>query len=306
MKQFLMGTALVSLLGACSGGNPFADGNAGGGGGGSTDPDITIPTTIQNDLGTFTYDPVSQTLTITGLSLDAEPLTGTYQRNPSLDRGGYEAYSTQESSLDRFSQAFVKEIDGTRAAVVATGGQFGYYFGGASYGRDGNFIPPAVTPTTGTASYAGNYVGLTNIQTVDGEILPVTPGTPGLFRPGRASSVTGVILVNADFADNVVNGAISNRTFADAPIAVDDLELAPTAINADGTFAGDVTQAQQGRGDYGGIFGGNGATAVAGALFVEDHISTITGLEGEEEYGIFVLVQCGQPGDDALCDQPVP
>ncbi len=307
MKQFLVGAAMVSLLSACSGGNPFESTETSGEDGSeTTGGQFGIPTEVAGDMASFSYDPVNQTLTITGVSLDAEPITGTYQRNPTLDRAGYEAYSTQESSLDRFSQAFVKEANGTRAAVAVTGGQFGYYFGGTSYGRDGAFSPPSSTPTTGMVSYAGDYVGLTNLQIRDGEILPITSGTPTDLTTGRPTSVTGVILVNADFGDNVVNGGITDRRLGDAGTAIDALELAPTSITADGTFQGDVTQVQQGVGQYGGVFGGAGASAVAGSLFVTDHMGNLTGLEGEEEYGIFVLVQCGTAGDDDLCDQPVP
>ena len=56
-------------------------------------------------------------------------------------------------------------------------------------------------------------------------------------------------------------------------------------------------------GQYGGIFGGTDANAVAGALFAEGHID---GVDNEEERGIFVLPQCGTPGQDALCNQPAP
>ena len=159
MKHLVAGAVMASLLVGCSDGNPFVDGD-------TTDPGATlptdIPTTIVNDLGSFTYDPVAQTLTITGLTLEADPINASYSRRPALDRNGYEAYTTQESSLDRHATAYVKEISGTRAVVVLTGPQFGTYFGGAAYTRDGAFDPPAVTATTGLASYAGQYVGMLN------------------------------------------------------------------------------------------------------------------------------------------------
>ena len=296
MKHVWVGAVAVSLIAACSDGNPFVDS--------TTDPGTgttgTVPTTIQSDLGEFTYDPVSQTLTITGLTLEAEPLTATYNRRPGLDRVGYEAYTTQESPLDRHSTAYVKDINGTRAVVVVTGGQFGSYFGGATYTRSGAYDPPTTGPTTGLASYAGNYVGLLNGGGSSEDLLTPDPTVPASLLPSQAAEITGVILINADFGDNQVNGRITSRAIPDnGGITPEDIDLAPTAINDDGTFSGNVEQANQTRGNYGGIFGGTDAGAVAGGLFVSNHISQLT---DEEEYGIFVLVQCGQPGADPLCD----
>lgn len=83
-----------------------------------------------------------------------------------------------------------------------------------------------------------------------------------------------------------VKGKIYNRTYEARGIAMEEIEIAPTNINSDGTFAGEVTQAQQPKGDYGGAFGGPNANAVAGALFASDHE---TSLPDVEEYGLFVL-----------------
>ena len=86
----------------------------------------------------------------------------------------------------------------------------------------------------------------------------------------------------------------------DAPgIVLEDLDLEPTGIETNGTFSGNIEQENQTRGTYAGIFGGTDAGVVAGALFASNHVSTTL---DEEEYGIFVLVQCGQPGADPLCD----
>jgi hypothetical protein len=132
----------------------------------------------------------------------------------------------------------------------------------------------------------------------------VTPGTPEGIRPTQAAEVTGTILINASFSDGTVNGTITDRVIVDAPgIDVDDLDLAPTDIAADGTFFGEATVGNQVRGEYGGIFGGSDATEIAGVVHAEEHIAT---LQNEIEYGLFVLAQCGSPGADPLCNQPVP
>lgn len=297
MKHLVAGAVMASLLAGCSDGNPFITDD-------STDTGSTIPSdvpdAIVSDLGSFTYDPVAQTLTITGLTLEADPINASYNRRPALDRAGYEAYTAQESSLDRHATAYVKEVNGTRAVVVLTGPQFGSFFGGAAYTRDGGFNPPAVTATTGLASYAGQYVGLLNGSGSGEDLIPVDPSVPVGLRPGQAAEVTGTILVNADFGDNSVNGRVTDRVFVDAPATtMEDLDLDPTTIEANGSFTGTVAQNSQTRGTYGGVFGSTDAGVVAGALFAQNHISTVS---DEQEYGIFVLVQCGQPGADPLCD----
>ena len=300
MKQFLAGTLAVSVLAACGGSggtNPFTTTTTTGGSGTTTT--TTIPTALIGDLGEFTYDPVAQTLTVTGISLEAEPIEGTYTRNAALDRGNYEAYTTQESPLDRHSTAYVREIDGTRAVVVMTGNQFGRYFPGVSYGRDGAFDPPASTPTTGLASYVGDYVGLTDIPSDGSDLLPVDPAVPIDLRTTQAGSITGRVLINADFADNQVNGGIADRVLVSTGQPIESVDLAVTEILADGTFTGTAEQALQNRGTYGGIFGGDDARIVAGGVSLADHISTVS---DEEEYGIFVLIQCGTAGADPLCD----
>jgi len=302
MKRFWLGVAAMAVMSACSGGNPFAPDD-----GTTPTPDPTIPTTIAGSVSGVSYDPVAQTLTITGVELDDTPFQAVYRRRAGMDVPGYEAYTVQDSSLDRHTTAFVRERDGTRAIIAVSGAQFNYYFGGSNYSRTGSFDPPTANATGGLVSYAGSYVGLLNGAGDGGDLLPVDPTTPADVRPNQAAEVTGSIFINADFADNAVNGVIYNRNVVDRATPVENLDLAPTSIAADGTFTGNVTQqtatSLNDRGDYGGIFGGTDASAVAGTLFVSDHI---TAFNGEEEYGLFVLAQCGTPGADPVCNQPVP
>ena len=64
MKRFLSSVAAIAALSACSGGNPF---------GATTDtdtPESGIPEAISSDLEGITYDPVAETLTVRGVSLD--------------------------------------------------------------------------------------------------------------------------------------------------------------------------------------------------------------------------------------------
>ena len=309
MKNIVLSVALCASLVACGDGNPF-----GAPPGGEVDPDeVGIPEALSNDLESFTYNPNTQTLTIRGVTADDSPFEDVYRRRPALDRGGYEAYTTQDGSLDRHSTAYVRDINGTRAALAVTGGQFGYYFAGAAYGN-GQFtapIPEQGNEEGGLVQYAGNYVGMLNVEGSGEDLLPVAPGTEPGFRPYQAAEVTGRILITASFADGSVSGIVTEREVLDYvaepgdtfPLAVTDLELAPTAIAADGTFFGEVTQGQQAKGEYGGIFGGIGATEVAGAVHAQEHLDDFT---NEEEYGLFVLGQGGTPAQDPVCNQPVP
>ncbi len=292
MKRFWLGIAAMAAVSAC-GGNPWLeDGDGEGEGQG-----IVIPEDLAGDLEGFTYDPVAKTLLVRGLSLDSTPFEATYTRKPALDVPGYEAYTTQDSALERHATAYVQEIDGTRAAIVVTGGQFGHYFGGSHYSRDGNYTPPV----TGQVTYVGKYVGLMNGPGDGGDLIPVDPGTPADVRPVQAAEVTGSVLINADFTDTTVNGVVYDRVLVDSPtVEMTNLELAPTAILEDGTFVGDVTQENIDRGTYGGLFGGTDASAVAGTLFVDGHVDAF---DNEEEYGLFVLSQCGTGNADPLCDQ---
>ena len=300
MKHILLGLGLCLGLTACGGEAPF--GQAGGDETGAA----TIPAELSNNLESFTFNPDTQTLTIRGVDLEDGPFENVYRRRPGLDRGDYQAYTAQDGSLDRHSTAYVRDVRGTRAAVAVTGGQFRYIFAGGAYSNTSYSAPdaPQAQTETGLVSYAGNYVGLLNASGSGEDLIPVTPGTPDGIRPSQAAEVTGVILLNASFSDGTVNAGITDRVIVDAPtIEVADLELAPTSIEADGTFFGDVTVDLQNRGEYGGIFGGNGATEVAGIVHAEEHIGD---LQNEEEYGVFVLAQCGTDGADALCNQPVP
>ena len=297
MKRFWLGATALVVVAACGRGNPFLES-------GDTTDESIIPELVAGDVQSFTYDPVAQTLTVSGLDQDDTPFQAVYTRKPNLDLPGYEAYTVQESSLSRHTTAFVQEIDGVRAMIAVSGPQFSYYFGGSNYGRTGVYTPPDVTQAGGIVTYAGTYAGLLNGPGNGNDLLPVAPGTPIDVRPSQAADVTGDVIINADFADNSLNGTIFNRLDVDDNIQLENIDLSPTGIDANGTFTGDVTQStpnRADRGDYGGVFGGTGATAVAGTLFVSDHIAQFT---GEEEYGVFVLAQCGTPNADPLCNQP--
>ncbi len=291
MKQFWAGACALAVLAACGDGNPFT--------GTATTPPTTpgaavsIPANIQSDVASFTYDPGTGTLTVNGLTADADALNGTYVRKPALDRPGYVAYAIQGSPTERHVTAFVQQYDNARAGIFVSGGQFGTYFGGGLYARDG-----AYDPGTGVVQYGGNYIGLTNVPGDSGDLLPPPAGTPAGLLPRQAGEVTGTILITADFTDNAVEGRVTNRVFADTAVILEDIDLESTAIEANGSFSGTVSRNNISRGNFGGLFGGTDSRVIAGSLFAQDHIDAFT---NEEEHGLFVLVQCGTPGASPIC-----
>ena len=192
MKRLWLGLAAAVVVSACGDGNPFEASDVGDG----DDAVSTIPESVASDLSGFTYDPASQALIVRGVSLDETPFEATYRRRPGLDVPGYEAYTAQSGSLDRHTTAFVSQRDGVTAGVVLTGGQFGYVFGGGTYGRSGSYDSPTSNPSGGLVSYAGNYVGLVNVAGDSGDLLPIALGTPATLVPVQAAETTGNVFIN--------------------------------------------------------------------------------------------------------------
>jgi len=254
LRKALCITALV-VLGACDGTNPFdnvdiADPIP-------DDPANTngVPEAIANNLQSLTYNQAAGTLTVQITSLDSPDLIASYALNPTLNVPGYIAYSLQDDPLDRMFVALVAQsVDGeVIGGVVVDGGQFTRYFGGAYFERTGSYS--AATANGGLVSYAGTYAGITNISAPGTELLPVPAGTDPEILPGQPARVTGDVFINADFADNTINGAITNRVLTDFALVIPSVFLIPADIETDGSFGGTVeNSAQEGLGTYAGVF----------------------------------------------------
>ncbi len=314
MKFGASGLVLCLVVAGCGDGVPFnGDTTTTPGSGTSTQ---TIPATLSNNLESFAYNATTQTLSITGITADDSQFTSTYRRRPLLDRGGYQAYTAQDGSLDRHVTAYVKDINGTQAGVVVTGGQFQGIFSGTGYANASYTAPvqPGTQAEGGVVTYAGKYVGLLNTRGSGEDLTAVAAGTPTAPLPVQAAEVTGDIVLTGDFNDAAVDGLIYQRKVLDYdnttsgyapnaadPLQVNDIALDSTAIATDGTFSGTTSQANITVGEYAGIFGGVGATEVAGVIRAENHIDQF---DEEVEYGAFVLAQCGQPDEDPICAQP--
>lgn len=339
MKQTVASLLVCALLGACAtGSNPFSqdtEADAGDGtgtgtddgtgtgtdGGGTTtiDSSITVPADIAGNVTNVTFDAAAGTLTVEGISLDDVPFTAVYRRAPALDQDGYVAFTVQEDPLDRHYTAYTREsTDGAvRATAVASAGPRNRSLMGAHFERDGPYDPPEVTEDTGLVTYAGRYVAVTNVGDLNGSDLLATPVTdPELLVP-QALIIHGDAFLNADFADNSVEGNIYNRELLDTDLnVISDLPsivLVVTEIEANGSFEGTVeydtrdplsgTNTNTEIGTYAGVFGGTDASSVAGAVELDefDGDNDNLGFETELESGVFVLDRCGTAGASPIC-----
>lgn len=314
MKQAMAVMLLLAMLVGCSGGsNPFNSDDDDDGG--DTDPGITpttpvtVPSGIAGNVTSVSYDADAGTLVVRGLSLDEVPFEAQYTRKPGMDRAGYMAFSAQEDALDRHFTAFAKESGSVRAAVTGSPGPRNRSQMGIHFDRDGAYTPPDVNETSGMVSYAGSYTAVTNVGDPDGEDLK-RRGLDPEIQPVQAWVVEGMIFLNADFADNSVEGNIYNRKLYDTEGNeqgdLPSIVLAITSIEANGTFEGIAEyEGQQGAiGEYAGVFGGIGAQDVAGGVRLDewDGEGDPLGFENEIEYGIFVMRKCGLPDDSPICD----
>lgn len=309
MKPIVIAAVALALLAGCDGTQPF-DFNVPPV---PVDPltpeeqeeQAAIAASIAGDVDGGSSNSGLSSLTVR-ITLDTTPVDAVYFRNAALDIPGYTAFSVQEDPLDRMFIGLVARAPGVEGIAAMDGGQFTKFFGGTTFRQVGAYSPHDPSqPDNGLVSYAGTYAGLSNNPIyASSELLPVPPGTDPAIIPAQATRVTGQIFINADFADNAVNGAVYDRTEWDTGAALPDIFLIPTGIAADGRFQGVVQDVEQdGIGNYGGTFGGTGASGIAGGIHIEDYLD---GVENEEEFGIFVLTQCGLAGDAAICDDVNP
>ncbi|WP_426037336.1 hypothetical protein [Cypionkella sp. TWP1-2-1b2] len=283
---------------------------------------MTVDPKVAVDLRSIVYDPSgtgSLTMNING-PVGQSPNVK-FDRDGSLDVAGYEAYTYQNLITQRSYIALVANNarGSLLASAVSDGGQFNRHFGGGTFARLDVYSAPVSSPTTGTFTYAGTYAGI--------------------FAPGNASSdlpaglvannpyrVQGDASVVATFVNSQVDGGVANRWILDATgnkidlnadgVVDDEDKLVDIAfpsvtITANGQFLGDVEVSSAPDvpdtgnviGKVNGLFGGAGATDVAGAIV----INPIPGNTGIWEHGVFNLPRCGLAGESPLCNpNPLP
>ncbi len=281
------------LLAAC-GGNPFVDGtNPGSGSGG-----LSVPAIVKGEMNSATYTPGDATIRINMTSQDASALSATYTRDPTYDVDGYQAYTYQQSTSNRYVVALVRQVGSVKGLVAVEGGQFANYHAGGDFVRADLFT--LGSGVAGTANYSGSYVGLMNIGT------PV-PGPGGDLDPTRAYRTTGRALITADFTDMKVSGGVDGRQIVDPMVdangnvdpsldpSLATISLFETGITSSGTFAGKVRIGTTVIGDYAGLFAGLNSAQVA-ALLVFTPYTTSSDIK---ENGLIVLDNCVDAGGPA-------
>ncbi len=134
--------------------------------------------------------------------------------------------------------------------------------------------------------------------------LPAATDPSTAFRRNRPAP-HGQIFLNVDFADNTVNGNVSDRTLVDTepPCRRSYWSKATSRQMARFWAMSNMTATQRRSiGAFGGVFGGTDAAAVGGVISLDQFFDD-AGIanNAERERGVFVLIQCGQPGDDPAC-----
>ncbi|MEO0664494.1 MAG: hypothetical protein AAFY97_02050 [Pseudomonadota bacterium] len=339
MTRILTGVcaiAFLSVLSACSGTSPFLDGTVDPNDPNEPDADLlferppgtTNPspsssiTRFEPDYGTgvqggdnrardFTYDATADTFTVDNLAFDG---SNVYQRGTAVaglqttarvyesDAVFPDTFPTPDTPIRQFPHRLVaaETADGSgRYAIVRTSQYVNYGFGGFIYERNGS----VVLPTSGQASYSGEYNGLRDFN-----------GKGGL------EYVTGDMSLAIDFEDfndgNGVVGSVTNRRFFDlngndvtqdylddltdalgAPQgSVPDIQwvVGPGVMDENGEIIGSVfTQAlvgggtieQIGEGIYYAIISGDNAENVIGIITLEENLGDFA----VRETGGFIL-----------------
>ncbi len=305
------------LVAGCSG-NPWiepTDGETPDNGTPSNPLAVTVPPEVAVNLKSIAYSSSNGgSLTVNLDGLGGGPTSVPFKRAKSLDIAGYQAYSYQGSALLRKHLAYVatSKRGNILAAVDADGGQFNRKHGGGTFQRLKPYAPPVASSANdyGEFSYAGTYAGVFLPGPATSKDLP-----PGL-SPYTPMPVRGDILITGNFADNLIDGGVDNRYIytykgkkfdfnGDGKVNSDDqllaITFAETKIAADGTFLGDVEffgKPKSPIGAFGGLFGGVGATDVAGVT----EFNPVEGNTGIWEYGVFNLPKCGTAGQAKLCN----
>ncbi|MDO6728709.1 hypothetical protein Q4577_01680 [Marinovum sp. 2_MG-2023] len=313
MKRYFLPLIAAASLAACTGttgkDNPYQDDPEEGEAAtpATRDSELVSVVDASSNNVTSATAPGGDTISVRVYALDGTPLANEFTRNEDLDVPGFMAYSAQEDALDRMFVAMSAQSadQSAFATAVSDGGQFGQFSTGTFYQGNGVFSAPAIGPGPGEGqvSYAGAYGGLSGpgLSSTDGAgLIAPDNGTDPALLPGEPYRVSGTVFINANFSDNAVGGTIYDRELINPAngktIDMEDIDLHVSTIGANGAFGGEAVEDTNTVGSYEGIFVGDGAPYVAGAVTLYDG----------QEVGVFVLTQCGMDGDSGVCDQVAP
>jgi len=214
------------------------------------------------------FDATTDTIQIDNLPFDG---SGLFERDNVLPTliagpGGFQVYENNNTTERRAYKALraTSASGDTDVTVVAGGDYLGFGFGGFVYNRNGS----VTLPTTGQATYRGNYAGM---RTFNGS--------------GGLQYTTANMTVEVDFEDfnatDAVEGGLSNRQFFDEAGnllgTLPTLILATGGVNAAGEIGGTVGSlvAVPGSGfqtfetgEYYAVLSGSGANEMVGVIFL--------------------------------------
>lgn len=233
-----------------------------------TPPD---PQSFQRGPDTVTYDESTGTIRVGNATV------GTSGDTLVVSNGQANVYHNSSSN---YLTAIATNGDGygVSAARRATGASAL----GIVYGNDRE----SDLPTTGNASFSGDYAA-------------ITVESPGRATQRVSSTLTGDAFIYADFDDNTVEGSIFNRrvfTSSGAPFSstgAANISFGETTIGSDGRFTSSTQSGQftqSGRtysasGSLQGVFAGKDGDSVAGSVVLNHNSS---GLPTYQERGVFV------------------
>lgn len=304
--------ALMAALTGC-GGNPFVDDPATPVvpvdpviPGDNSDPTtgVIVPNSVKGHMQTSslsTYAPNDPTINVRMTAQDAAALTATYTRNATFDVAGYQAYTYQETTSNRYVVALVAQAGDAKAIVAVEAGQFSNYHGGGIFSRADVFtVPVGDVGAQNKFNYSGTYAGLLNFGPAPGG------GPGGDLDPERSYRTSGRILVTADFNEMTVSGGIDQRQIVDTGEALATQFLYESnLIDSKGNFNGKTQRLDVDpssgvgtlvdSGDYAGTFSGTDASEIAMLLVFKP----LKEQDLAREHGIFVSSNCDLVGGPA-------
>jgi hypothetical protein len=223
------------------------------------------------------YDPATGALSVNAAAVVAPRTTETVSNgNASIFRS---AAPLHHSAIAQNSDVYAV----ASANLGATGVR------GLTYGRRG----PTELPTTGTATFSGDYAGIFGRDPV--------AGNQSVF-----AHIDGDANLAVDMANMSLTGSVTNRMAYDddgvaAPVTTSfaDVQIAGGTIAADGTFDANVTGGERTysggtynfvSGSANGAFGGATGNAVAGVIQINQTNPNI-GMAAHTEVGSFVATR---------------
>ena len=298
MKLHYAFLSATLLLAACGGSGDSDIGPGGGGGGGGENPTPDNPiinpddlpvdgtdtcgafvcsgnvTNITFDAGTLAGDPSDDTLILTGLPFDDDPLGAvfTYIETIPGDNGvDFDIYQNLDTSpIPGFNRylAIHKTTTGGEitVGVVAVDGYQPFGYSGAWY--DVNDVTASI-PSSGLVGYTGDYAGT---LTFDGTgAIYVTDGTLDMEVDFTDSYLKGFIRDRDVYSVDPGTGALTDLDRFGAGLDERPTLVLNDTIITDGSFEGTVNSYNDDgsvleSGTYQGFFGGTDASVVGGLV----------------------------------------